>query len=334
MKIYEGANRISVDEYEQYRDFHSGAGAFFLSYSNYSEIHTNPTNFFVHPKVTEFIEKIENVTGYKCPILLSSGSEANEAAIKLAMKINHRKFMIYMPGCYFGRTYLAAMCSENNNYNGYLPNHDSFSSKLQIGAAGYIFETYPSVSLEWEQNLKEISEFCKRDGIITIADETKGGFRTGSLFSFEQKCEPDIVTLSKSLCSGFPVSAVLVKPELYSYCDDQWYTTTSGGHPMGCAIGLDNLKKANSLYPSLKFETNLFPHLKRIFGDRLRMKGKYISITNMNGRGFSKWCMDAGFLVYGRSNFISFFPTLDDEYFDDFVSFLSIDQNKIESFFI
>ena len=43
----------------------------------------------------------------------------------------------------------------------------------------------------------------------------------------------------------------------------------------------------------------------------------------MNGRGFAEFCKNAGFLIYGRSSFVSLFPALDDEHFDDFLDFWS-----------
>ena len=350
MKIYGSVNRPKISYYEapyflhdsennKYLDLHSGAGAFFWPQQNIQSQIFSPTNFFVDDRVNNFIYKLEETTGYKCPILLCSGSEANEAAIKLAMKFNHKRKVAFLSGCYFGRTYLATMCSDSSKYKIYLPESDDFvrvngmnDFKLSHDISCFISETYPSVSLDWDMNVPELVEQAQADGIVTIVDETKGGFRTGSFFSFDKRCSPDIITMSKSLCSGFPVSAVLVKPFLYELCDDDWYTTTSGGHPIGCEIGLNNLLVGPDT--SLAFQELFEPFLYDIFGDRLKIKGRYIGISNMHGHGFAKWCKEHGFLVYGRSDFVSLFPNYDMLFeFSRFMNFLRDEIAIMPTFF-
>ena len=133
MKIYEGIDRVKVKEYhppciiqtqedKEYFDLNSGAGAFFFGYPkmDFSDV-VITTNIFNHVIIDETIEALEKASGYRCPILLCSGSEGNEAAIKLALKATRfsKPKIGYMPGCYFGRTFFSVMCSDKK-YNEYL----------------------------------------------------------------------------------------------------------------------------------------------------------------------------------------------------------------------
>lgn len=295
-------------------DLHSGAGAFFFGYPSYENLpkFLGGTNFFSYATMDTFLSEFEKITRYKCPILLCSGSEANEAAIKLALKASYgkRKKIGFLDGCYFGRTYFAAMASPSP-YNDFLGNDERFvkvntTSDIDDNMSCFIFETYPSLSLDW--NLKKISEIVKKAnelGIVTICDDTKGAFRTGSLFSFADAFRPSMVTMSKSLASGFPMSAVLVDDSLLEFCDENWYTTTTGGHPLGIMLAQKNLKHFSDIVPLAQ---TFIDELYDIFGQRVKARGRYISIEKIDGIGLSEELKQHGVLVYPRKNFISLFP--------------------------
>jgi len=327
MLSYQNVSRVMIEQFEDpffiwengkcYVDLNSGAGAFFFGYPDKEQrLLLEGTNLFDFPIVRELIGKLEELTGYCCPILLTSGSEANEAALKLALRIQGPDTKIaYETGCYFGRTGMAVMCSDDKRYNTFMPSNwkDTFRSSAQFDPSKsgiFITEPLPSNSLDWNlDQLMLMVQKCHANGALVIDDETKCAFRTGELFA--GSClMPDIITVSKSLASGFPLSAVLVKKELASFCNDDWYSTTSGGHPQGCQIALANLRHITDLAISKDFEKRFSGPLGRLFGDRVRICGRYISIANIDGWGFAKFCKSLEYVIYGRTHFVSFFPQL------------------------
>lgn len=118
------------------------------------------------------------------------------------------------------------------------------------------------------------------------------------------------------------MSAVLTTESLLEYCDDKWYSTTTGGHIGGCNIAIENLGKVDLLESSKIFELKYRDRLHDLFQDRLRMKGRYVSIANIDGINFGSWCIENGFWIYSRSSFASFFPNM--YLMDEFSSFLDV----------
>lgn len=96
----------------------------------------------------------------------------------------------------------------------------------------------------------EIREICDKYGVIFIADEIVTGFgKTGKMFACEDYVTPDIMVLGKGLSSGyFPISAVVVKPEIYDAFLGQTnkeaflHGQTYQGHPVGCVVALKNIE--------------------------------------------------------------------------------------------
>ena len=99
--------------------------------------------------------------------------------------------------------------------------------------------------------LERIAEVCQRHGVLLIIDEVICGFgRTGKRFGHQHtNVIPDIVTMAKGLTSGYaPLSATAVRKEIYEvFLDDEGprdrlrHVNTFGGHPVSCAVALENL---------------------------------------------------------------------------------------------
>jgi 4-aminobutyrate aminotransferase/(S)-3-amino-2-methylpropionate transaminase len=91
------------------------------------------------------------------------------------------------------------------------------------------------------QGLKKI---CEKHGILFIADEIQTGFaRTGSMFAMEQfGVEPDLITLSKSLGAGLPISAVVGRADIMDAPAPGEIGGTYGGSPLGCVAALEVIK--------------------------------------------------------------------------------------------
>ncbi|GAX91712.1 4-aminobutyrate transaminase [Effusibacillus lacus] len=93
--------------------------------------------------------------------------------------------------------------------------------------------------------VQQVVEICKRHGIFFIADEIQMGFgRTGTLFASTQfDIEPDLITLSKSLASGIPISAVTGRAEIMDAPNSGELGGTYGGSPIGCVAVLAVIEK-------------------------------------------------------------------------------------------
>ncbi|MEH7116262.1 4-aminobutyrate--2-oxoglutarate transaminase, partial [Neobacillus vireti] len=85
-----------------------------------------------------------------------------------------------------------------------------------------------------------VKEFCQENGIVFVADEIQTGFgRTGKLFAIEHfDVEPDLITVSKSLAAGLPLSGVVGRKEIVSVPDPGELGGTYGGSPVACAAAL------------------------------------------------------------------------------------------------
>jgi len=96
--------------------------------------------------------------------------------------------------------------------------------------------------------VQALAEFCKANGIVLIIDEIQTGFaRTGRMFAAEHYgIEPDIVTMAKSLASGLPISAVTGRAEIMDSVHVGGLGGTYGGNPLGCAAALATIEEIES----------------------------------------------------------------------------------------
>ena len=94
--------------------------------------------------------------------------------------------------------------------------------------------------IEW---VKEARKICDKNGIMLIADEVQSGFsRSGRMFVSdywkEAGCEPDIITMAKSIACGVPISAITARKEIFDRVPSGTIGGTYGGNPLGCAAAL------------------------------------------------------------------------------------------------
>src|SRR5699024_11645936 len=98
--------------------------------------------------------------------------------------------------------------------------------------------------------VEAVVSFCKENGIVFVADEIQTGFgRTGKWFASEHfDIEPDLMTVSKSLAAGLPLSGVVGKSEILDAAEPGELGGTFGGNPVACAAALtviDIVKEEN-----------------------------------------------------------------------------------------
>jgi len=290
---------------KEYIDFFAGAGVI-----NYG--HNNPTindamieyirqNRIIQglDKFTvarrEFLEKFDSFIlkprnlDYKIQFCGPTGTNAIEAALKLARRTKKRTGVIAFTNAFHGLT-LGALSITGNSYykddfsmgnmqvtfmpyDRYLgPGIDTSnvlrkflidkSSGVNIPAA-IVLETIQAeggvnvASIEW---LQKIEKICKEFDIVLIVDDIQvGNGRSGDFFSFERaQIKPDIVALSKSIGGGMPLSILLIKPEL-----DIWkpgeHTGTFRGNNLSFVAGAKALEfwKTNEFSNSIKEKSKL-----------------------------------------------------------------------------
>ena len=192
---------------------------------------------------------------------VNSGSEANEAAVKLAKRITGRRKIVSCRNAYHGSTQgnLSLMSSEDfkNSFRPLLPmvEHIEFNDEASFSA---IDEDTAAVIIEPVQGeggvqvprpgfLESLRKKCDQTGALLIFDEVQTGFgRTGKMFAFQKYgVVPDILTLAKALGGGMPLGAMVTssgRMKCWQTDPPLGHITTFGGHPVCCAAALASLK--------------------------------------------------------------------------------------------
>lgn len=188
----------------------------------------------------------------------NSGAEANEAAIKLARKATGKQGIITFQQSFHGRTFGAmAATGQDKIKEGFGDGVPHFSYAVYNNLASVedlANQDTAAVMLELVQGesgvrpaeaafVKDLADFCQREGILLIVDEVQTGMgRTGQLYSFEHYgIIPDIVTLAKGLANGLPAGALLGKSSLAPAFRPGSHGSTFGGNKLAMAAALETL---------------------------------------------------------------------------------------------
>ncbi len=193
---------------------------------------------------------------------LNSGSEAIDAAMKLARLATGRPEIIVCRKAYHGSTLGAeSLRSDAPHKAPFLPLLPGIRF-IDFGNAEHLTEITSHTAailtevVQAEAGVRKaeaqwwnaLYQKCQETGALFIADEVQTGLgRTGSLFAFMQTpCSPHILVAGKALGAGMPLSAVIASKELMSHFSKSLplgQLTTFGGHPVSCAAALAGLKK-------------------------------------------------------------------------------------------
>lgn len=217
----------------------------------YGEFIQDSQLYFAKKLVSLLPEKLNSV------YTVNSGTEANEAALKLAKRVTGRTEFISFRGSYHGSTHGSMSVSGNElkklAFRPLLPDikflqHNNIEELNQITdkTAGVIIETVQGdagVRIPSNEFLVTLREKCTQTGTQLIFDEIQCGIgRTGKMFAFEHyNVVPDILTLGKALGGGMPIGALVSSREnLHEFTFNPMlgHITTFGGHPVICAAGL------------------------------------------------------------------------------------------------
>lgn len=184
----------------------------------------------------------------------NSGTEANEAAFKLARLTGRRRILAAQHG-FHGRTMGAlAMTGQPDKQKPFepLPAGVEFYPYGDIDALTALVEQNPSdtaaIIMEPIQGetgiipapegfLTQVRELCDKHGILFIADEVQTGVgRTGDFFAFQHEgVLPDVITMAKGLGGGMPIGATIARGEAAKLFTPGSHGTTFGGNPVSCA---------------------------------------------------------------------------------------------------
>jgi 4-aminobutyrate aminotransferase/(S)-3-amino-2-methylpropionate transaminase len=204
-------------------------------------------------------------------LLLTTGVEAVEAAVRIARVATGRTAIIAFGGAFHGRTSLGMALTGRalpykHGLDTALPGifrvpfpapHLGIEVSESLRALDALFKTdvepsrVAAIIIEPVQGeggfnvappelLEALRRICNTHGVVLIADEIQSGFgRTGRMFAIEHaRVEPDLVTIAKSLAGGLPLSAVLGRAAIMDSVEPGGLGGTYGGSPVGCAAAL------------------------------------------------------------------------------------------------
>lgn len=253
------------DRGREYLDFMTGYGVALIGHSNDAVVRavgaqaakliTCHGTFYNDARST-FLEKLARVApnGLDKALLTNSGTESNEAAIKLARRHTGRKKFVSMKGGFHGKTYGALSATWNKKYRepfeplleGFnfaeYGDPDSLSQLVTKETAAVIAEPIQGESgiiVPPSEYFAIVREICDREGALLIMDEIQTGLgRTGKMWASEHwGVVPDIMTIGKGLAGGVPIGAALTTSEIAASLKGGEHTSTFAGNPLSCAAG-------------------------------------------------------------------------------------------------
>ncbi len=296
----------------EYLDLLSGIGVSALGYGHpvieqaiarqsTQLLHTS--NLFFHQHTAELALRLTELSGLDRVFFCNSGTEAWEAALKLARANSVKsgtlgtKFLA-MEHSFHGRTMGSVATTHKEKYR--LPfgpvmpdvvfvrfnDVEDLRSKFSADVCGICIEP-----VQGEGGIHEISpaffaaarNLCDSTGALLIADEIQCGFgRTGKWFGFQHfGILPDVITIAKPLAGGLPIGAMLCTERAAESISPGMHGTTFGGGPLVCAVAIaviDEMKR-----------TDMLEHVSDVGGyfiDQLRDLAKTHScILEVRGKG-------------------------------------------------
>lgn len=273
----------------------------------------------------------------------NSGTEANEAAIKLARRWFYdngqpKRFeIITMNDSFHGRTMASlSATAQKKIHTGFTPllpgfkyvpfnNIAALKKALTKKTCAVLIEPIQGeggVNLAQETYLKTLRKICNEKGILLIFDEIQTGFgRTGRLFAYERyKIKPDIITLAKALGGGIAIGAMGSTNKIIESFSPGTHGATFGGNPLACAASLASLKTLTKKGFLKKTSSTGDYFLEQLYG----LRKKFSMIREVRGIGLMLAieldrpgaevvtnCMKEGLLINCiQQNIIRFLPPL------------------------
>lgn len=237
---------------------------------------THVSNLYYVQEQAELAERVASITPGdldRC-LFVNSGAEANEGALKLAVRYTGRSRIMAAIDGFHGRTSAAMGATGQKSIQAsfepliadaydYFPFGDleAVKEKMTRDTAALIVEPIQGesgVHTASAEFFKGVRDLCTDNGTMMIVDEVQTGIgRTGEWYGIQNfGVVPDIITMAKALGGGTPIGAVCSTDEISKVMTPGTHGTTFGGNPLVCAAGcavLDIMKR-----------DNIVPHVKDI----------------------------------------------------------------------
>jgi acetylornithine/N-succinyldiaminopimelate aminotransferase len=218
------------------------------------------SNLYWFPQSAALAKRLVHLSGLDRAFFCNSGTEANEAAIKLVRKYSYERGkksteIISFTNGFHGRTLGSlAATAQPQFWHGFEPLpggfvHLPFNDIEALRAA--ITPNTAAIFVEAVQGeggvneaapefMQALAEIRKKHGVLLVLDEVQCGLgRTGKMFAFEHYgIRPDVITLAKALGGGLPIGALLAGQEVAGVFQPGSHGATFGGNPVACAAAL------------------------------------------------------------------------------------------------
>ncbi len=313
-KFGKGSYLYSNDK-KKYLDFVQGIAVNSLGHAhpklvkaikNQSKKLWHVSNAFQIPEGEKLAKKLCKKTFADYVMFQNSGTEATEAAIKVARRYFYsigkpnKNRILCIKNSFHGRTLAAIFASGSKKMTeGFGPkvkgfdhfsfgDHNSLKKKINKNTAAIMVETIMGeggikVIPDW--CLKELRSLCNKKKILLILDEVQCGIgRSGDFFAFEKsKVKPDIVPIAKGIGGGFPIGAVLMNKKVASGMIPGTHGSTFGGNPLAMSVG----NTVMDIVSNKKFLNNVKSLSKYFLFNLNKIKEKYPNvIKQIRGKGF------------------------------------------------
>ncbi|MCI9533157.1 MAG: acetylornithine/succinylornithine family transaminase [Lachnospiraceae bacterium] len=274
-------------------------------------------------------EKICTAIGMDKIFYQNSGTEANEAMIKMARKYGVEKYgphkynIITAKMSFHGRTF-GSMSATGQPDNAcqvgfgdmtpgftYAPYNDleAFKAAYTDNTIAIMIEPVQGeggVHPATQEFMKGLRDFCDEKGILLLLDEVQTGWcRTGAVMSYmNYGIKPDIVSMAKAMGGGMPIGAICSTKEVAKAFSAGSHGTTFGGHPVCCAAALAEIGELleRNLAENAKKMGKYFmeklvgiPHVKEVRGQGLLVGVEFDG--NVNAADVKHECLERKLLV-------------------------------------
>ncbi len=269
----------------EYLDLLSGIGVCALGYNHpavtaaitkqaQALLHTS--NLFFHQHTADLALRLTEITGLDRAFLCNSGTEAWEAALKLAranatlLRAEGRAMgtkILALEHSFHGRTMGSVSTTHKSAYRApfsplipdveFVPFNDVEALRAAFddtvcAVAFEVLQGEGGINLVSAEFLRTARELCDSTGALLILDEIQSGMgRTGKWTAYEHfGIQPDVTTLAKPLANGVPIGAMLCTEAAARAIKPGMHGTTFGGNPLACAVAIaviDTLRKDHLL---------------------------------------------------------------------------------------
>jgi ornithine--oxo-acid transaminase len=223
---------------------------------------------FRNTQLPLLLDELHRLTGFEMALLMNSGAEAVETALKTARRWGYRvkgipadqAEIIVCANNFHGRTITIITFSTDKQYRaGFGPFTPGFKvipfgdikaleAAITPNTCAFLCEPIQGeagVLMPPSGFLAQAADLCRDNRVLFMLDEIQSGFgRTGKMFAYQhEQAVPDVLIVGKALAGGFyPVSAVLASRAILGLFEPGDHGSTFGGNPLGCAVAREAMK--------------------------------------------------------------------------------------------